>query len=217
MLELNGIQHFVFCKRQWALIAIECVWHENADTMLGRFIHERVDDPYYEEKRKDKLIVRAMPIVSYKLGFVGKCDVVEFVKSKAGVLIKNYSGLWKINIVEYKKGKPKRNLSDVSQLVAQAMSLEEMFHTRINKGALYYKGNNSRIDIDITDELRSAVLETAMEMHRIYNLRITPKAEFLPKCKRCSLREKCMPRLTGRKRSVINYVTGHMEEICENS
>ncbi|MDY6029969.1 MAG: CRISPR-associated protein Cas4 [Acidaminococcaceae bacterium] len=217
MLDLNGIQHFVFCKRQWALIALEAAWAENADTMLGRFVHERVDDPYYEEKRKDKLIVRAMPIVSHKLGFIGKCDAVEFVKSKEGVPIRNYDGLWKINVVEYKKGKPKRDLSDVSQLVAQAMSLEEMFHTRINRSAIYYKGDNSRTAVDITDELRNTVAATAAEMNRLYGMRTTPKAEFSSKCKRCSLREKCMPRLTGRKRSVVNYVAQHMEEICENS
>ena len=111
MLELNGIQHFIFCKRQWALISVEAEWAENADTMLGRFIHERVDDPYYEEKRKGKIIVRAMPIISRKLGFIGRCDVVEFIKSESGVPVRNYGGLWKINVIEYKKGKPKSNNS----------------------------------------------------------------------------------------------------------
>ncbi len=213
MLELNGIQHFIFCKRQWALIYIESEWAENGDTMLGHFIHERVDDPYYEEKRKGKIIVRAMPIISRKLGFIGRCDAVEFIKSEMGIPVRNYDGLWKINVVEYKKGKPKRNISDVSQLAAQAMSLEEMFHTRIDKGYIYYKGNNSRMEVEFTEELKNKVIETALEMNRLYKLHITPKSEFSQKCRRCSLREKCMPRLTGRKRSVINYIEKHMEGI----
>ncbi|MDU4715833.1 MAG: Dna2/Cas4 domain-containing protein, partial [Anaerococcus sp.] len=28
-LMLSGIQHFLFCKRQWALIHIENLWEEN--------------------------------------------------------------------------------------------------------------------------------------------------------------------------------------------
>lgn len=216
MLELNGIQHFIFCKRQWALISVEAEWAENADTMLGRFIHERVDDPYYEEKRKGKIIVQAIPIISRKLGFIGRCDVVEFIKSESGVPVRNYGGLWKINVIEYKKGKPKSNNSDISQLAAQAMSLEEMFHTRIDKGYIYYKGSNSRMEVEFTEELRNEVYETALEMDRLYKLHITPKAELSQKCRRCSLREKCMPRLTGRKRSIVNYIEKHMEGICEN-
>ena len=33
---LSGIQHFVFCKRQWALIHIEQQWEENELTIEGK-------------------------------------------------------------------------------------------------------------------------------------------------------------------------------------
>ena len=32
-LNLSGIQHFVFCRRQWALIHIEQQWEENLLTV----------------------------------------------------------------------------------------------------------------------------------------------------------------------------------------
>jgi len=40
-LMLSGIQHFAFCKKQWALIHIEQQWQENVLTMEGMFLHEK--------------------------------------------------------------------------------------------------------------------------------------------------------------------------------
>lgn len=45
MIPLSGIQHFMFCERQWALIHLECQWQENFLTAEGALLHERVDDP----------------------------------------------------------------------------------------------------------------------------------------------------------------------------
>ena len=36
-LALSGIQHFEFCKRQWALIHIEEQWRDNTRTYAGDF------------------------------------------------------------------------------------------------------------------------------------------------------------------------------------
>lgn len=40
-LPLSGLQHFAFCRRQWALIHIEQQWNENLRTAEGRLLHER--------------------------------------------------------------------------------------------------------------------------------------------------------------------------------
>ena len=42
-LMLSGIQHYYFCKRQWALIHIEQQWAENQSTMEGNYLHEKTD------------------------------------------------------------------------------------------------------------------------------------------------------------------------------
>ena len=39
---LSGVQHFAFCRRQWALIHIEQQWEENYRTVDGEIIHEKV-------------------------------------------------------------------------------------------------------------------------------------------------------------------------------
>ena len=54
-LMISGIQHFQFCKRQWALIHIEQQWAENIHTVKGELMHKKAHDPYLTEKRKDVL------------------------------------------------------------------------------------------------------------------------------------------------------------------
>ena len=49
-LMISGIQHFRFCKRQWALIHIEQQWAENEHTVIGELMHKKVHDPYLTEK-----------------------------------------------------------------------------------------------------------------------------------------------------------------------
>lgn len=39
-LMLSGIQHFTFCRKQWALIHIEGLWEENLYTIEGRSLHD---------------------------------------------------------------------------------------------------------------------------------------------------------------------------------
>ena len=50
-LQLSGIQHFAFCRRQWALIHIEQQWGENYRTVDGSIMHENVHDAGFHEKR----------------------------------------------------------------------------------------------------------------------------------------------------------------------
>ncbi len=77
-LPLSGLQHFAFCRRQWALIHIEQQWNENLRTAEGRLLHERAHDDRLTEKRGDLLLVRGLPVFSRTLGVNGVCDVVEF-------------------------------------------------------------------------------------------------------------------------------------------
>ena len=50
-LQMSGIQHFSFCRRQWALAYMEQQWSENLRTAEGRLQHERAHDETLSEKR----------------------------------------------------------------------------------------------------------------------------------------------------------------------
>ena len=95
-LMISGIQHFAFCRRQWALIHIEQQWEENVHTIEGELMHKRAHDTLLNEKSKDRLIVHALPIHSRVLGMSGECDVVEFRKADDGVKLYGHRGLYQV-------------------------------------------------------------------------------------------------------------------------
>lgn len=68
-LALSGIQHFSFCKRQWALIHIEQLWSENYLTTAGHLEHERAHDYAASESRGDMLIICVMRNLSLLASF----------------------------------------------------------------------------------------------------------------------------------------------------
>ena len=105
-LMISGIQHFEFCRRQCALIHIEQQWAENVHTVVGELMHKKVHDPYLQEKRKDVLYVRALPVSSRIMGVSGECDMVEFHKAEDGITLFGHRGLYTVYPVEYKKSKP---------------------------------------------------------------------------------------------------------------
>ena len=114
---LSGIQHFCFCRRQWALIHLEQQWQENLRTAEGRLDHSRCHDDTLREKRGNLLTVRGMRVVSHTLKLSGICDVVEFHAHPDGVPLQGREGLWLPLPVEYKHGIAKQNDADRLQLV----------------------------------------------------------------------------------------------------
>ena len=154
---LSGIQHFVFCRRQWALIHIEQQWEENVRTFEGRVMHENAHNADFHEKRNGVIMVRAMKVFSREMGISGECDVVEFQPAPEGITLAGQNGKYIDVPVEYKRGKQKTHNADELQLIAQAMCLEEMLMTRIPKGYLYYGETRRRTEMLFTEELRQSV------------------------------------------------------------
>lgn len=210
-LMISGIQHFKFCRRQWALIHVEQQWAENEHTVVGELMHKKTHDPYLIEKRNDVLIVRALPVSSKSIGISGECDIVEFHKCDEGIKLIGHRGLYSVYPVEYKKGKPKESDEDKLQLAAQAMCLEEMFLTQIPEGALYYGETRRREVVEFTEEIRNQVKSIFEEMHGYYERKYTPKVKTTKACSGCSLKDICLPKLmkTG---SVKAYVSKMLED-----
>ena len=211
LLPLSGLQHFAFCRRQWALIHIEQQWKENLRTVEGHLLHEKAHDSALRERRGDTLILRNLSIVSYTLGLSGQCDVVEFCQTPNGVPLQGEDGLWLPYPVEYKRGKPKTHQADELQLCAQAMCLEEMLCCAISEGALFYGEPRRRTVVPLTQQLRTQVDSMTREMHEYYRRGHTPKGKPDKSCNACSLKELCLPALL-RRPSVAAYLKAAIEE-----
>ena len=210
-LQLSGIQHFAFCRRQWALIHIEQQWAENLRTTEGAILHERAHDNSVREARGDTVTVRGVNIRSATLGVSGQCDVVEYRRDAKGVPVAGLEGLWLPYPVEYKRGEPKANNADKLQLCGQAMCLEEMLCCVIAQGALFYGEIRRREIVDFTEALRKEVREDLAEMRRLYEKGWTPKVKPSKACNACSLKSLCLPKLM-KTRSVSAYLSAAMEE-----
>ncbi len=217
LLALSGIQHFYFCKRQWALIHIERQWEENQRTVEGQHIHERADNPFISETRGEVIISRAYPLISYRLGLYGTADVIEYVRASEGITLPGREGYWKVCPVEYKRGRPKIDARDEVQLCAQVMCLEEMLHTRIETADFFYHEIRRRIHLTITKKLRDLVISLSGEMHLLFEQGYTPPATTSQNCKACSLIEICVPKLTLKSPSVHQYIKKHLKEAIEYS
>lgn len=198
-IQLSALQHLVFCERQCALIHIEQIWSENVFTAEGRIMHEKVDTAD-RESRGNIRIDYSVPLRSFRLGLIGKADVVEFHKQ---------GEKWIPFPVEYKRGKPKIDDCDKVQLCAQAICLEEMMNVEIPEGALFYGQTRRREDVVFDRNLRMETEDAAKKVHKLIESGITPKAEYSKKCERCSLVELCLPKLS---KKASNYLMKVMEE-----
>jgi CRISPR-associated exonuclease Cas4 len=171
------------------LIHLEQTWVENLRTVEGRLLHEQADLPG-ESSRAGVRTVRGMWLRSERLRLTGRANIIEFRESPGGTEAALFP-------VEYKRGKKKPNDCDTVQLCAQAICLEEMLGTMIERGAIYYGNPRRRMEVAFTPELRSRTEELAATMHRLYRDRVTPAATPGPYCRSCSLVDVCLPQATS--------------------
>jgi len=216
LLPLSGLQHLLFCERQWALIHIERQWEENRLTQEGRVLHEHVHESG-TEARPGVVVARGLRVRSLRLGLSGETDVVEFQRTQEGTAgamqLDGRAGWWTPFPVEYKRGRPKRDAWDEVQLCAQALCLEETFGVAIAAGALFYGTHRRRTHVDFDQPLRAQTEELAQRMHAMYSAGTTPPAVYESKCERCSLINRCMPKMSTRRRDVARYLATALRDV----
>ena len=126
---------------------------------------------------------RGVQVCSEKLGVHGQLDLLE---------VNHSSGT--VTPIEYKRGKPKIADCDRIQLCAQALCLEEMTGSRINRAALWYWQVRKREWIDIDDTIRSATLAVINATKKLLDSGRLPPAVYSTSCKACSFVDRCAPR-----------------------
>ncbi|NCB05745.1 MAG: CRISPR-associated protein Cas4 [Clostridia bacterium] len=222
-LPLSGLQHFAYCKRQWALMTFEDQWAENLRTTEGHLMHERAHDDALREKRGGLLVVRGLPVHSREMGVSGQCDVGEFRQNPDGVALAGEAGCWMPTPVEYKRGSPKVHDADRLQLCCQAMCLEEMLLCEpIRQAYLYYGETAHREAVTLDMDLRDTVRTSLTEMHAMAQRKHTPKVKPNKGCNACSLKDMCLPSLLSRQNASA-YIRARLAEAapqevppCEN-
>lgn len=195
---INLLQHYIFCPRQWGLMELDNEWRENHFVTLGNRVHKKVDNPFFNEKRKNLYISRSVPIFSETYGLNGIADLMEFNLSDAGAYIDKFGGKYDISLVEYKRGKPRVsgeiNYADKIQITAQMMCLNEMFSTQCS-GYVYYDTIGRRVKHKDYEKTKEVVLATITEMRGYIKSGTIPPLSCGGKCRGCSLYDVCLPKL----------------------
>ena len=234
---ISALQHYLFCKRQCALIHLEGAWGENWLTAAGRVLHERVDERK-SESRRDLRQATAVRLVSHRLGVMGVADMVEFHRDAAtspvsclpsgaspvsrlssstspsaplAAPLPGLPGLWRPFPVEYKRGRPKSHRADEVQLCAQAMCLEEMLGVFIPAGALFYGEPRRRADVAFDAPLRALTEDVAKGVRDLFASGVTPPPTFGKWCASCSLVEECRPKLFASHRSAKAWLERELD------
>lgn len=205
-LPISALKQFIYCKRRFALMYINCDWGENYKIAEGDLLHKRVDDPYFNEKRGDVHTSRSVPVFSDRLNLYGVADIVEFIKNENGIELPNKKDRWQINLVEYKNGKPEKSNADNFQLCAQALCLEEMFHTTIENGDIFYGKIRRRVKVELTDNLKSQVRMQVDNMKALLKNQNIPVRDEAQNCSLCSLLDVCIPSAFGKQKKVQEQI-----------
>jgi CRISPR-associated exonuclease Cas4 len=210
LLLISGIQHFVYCPRQWMLIHIEQVWQENPQTVQGTIFHEHVHGST-KSSRSGIITSRGMPVVSRALGIQGVCDVVEFHPAECGVALSGRKGRYLPLPVEYKRGRPKRHDADQLQLCAQAVCLEEMFGCKVPHGFLFYGETRKKERVELGQDIRERLQGVLSDMHRCFEAELFDASPPKGSCRSCSLKNLCVPELL-KIEPASSYINARMRE-----
>lgn len=178
LLPVMALHALAYCPRLFYLENVEGQRVANAKVYAGRELHSSL------ERKHGKTI----SVVSSRLGLQGR---VDYVRSERGGWIP----------VEVKRGKAKRSAtgltgwpSDVLQVGAYAMLLEEVLETSVQRARIHYVRDNAWVHVAVTDELREDVREAVGQARRLAaSLRRPPVAQNRNLCKHCSLSGVCLP------------------------
>lgn len=209
LLPISALQHLLFCERQCALIHVEGLWAENRLTVEGRHLHAKAHEGPHEV-RAGVRISRGLPLRSFRLGLIGKADIVEFHRESHPPGERAFP-------VEYKRGRPKRHEADKVQLCAQALCLEEMLETNVPAGALFYGRTHRRTEVRFDNRLRALTETTARRLRALIDSGRTPRAVREPKCGNCSLLAICLPEAMNPGPSAADYLAEALAETLSST
>lgn len=213
-LPLSWLSQWVYCPRRAGLLLNERLWSESADTAKGRAEHERVHTQRVE-KRGSLVNLYEFTVFSDRLLLLGKCDCLEARRDANGCRIPAVDFAVQLYPVEYKHGTVREEEEYQIQLCAQAMCLEEMFHTSIPEGALYFITSHRREAIPLDASLRARTEAAAAGLRRLREELTVPHAEYSAKCRRCSLRDLCMPKVKPSAESYLQRLSQEAAGVIE--
>ncbi|GAA4850130.1 CRISPR-associated protein Cas4 [Saccharopolyspora rosea] len=177
---ISAIEHFAYCQRQAALIHLDRYFDDNADTQRGHLAHEVVDRGGPSLSRDGTRCWHALPVADAELGVHGICDVVE-LHPHGPVPIEHKSG-------SYRPG----SATDL-QVAAQVLCLRTMFDAEVPAGVVFAGRHRRRYDVVVDADLEHRLRTVVKDLRSMLDTAALPAPVNDSRCRRCSLRQGCMP------------------------
>ena len=178
---ISALEHYAYCPRQAALIHVEGYFQSNLDTVRGDLAHAAVNQPGPGTDRRRDRVWRSLPVWSTRLGVHGVCDVVQFDAGGQPTPVEHKSG-------GYRPGGP----ADL-QVAAQVLCLREMFDAAVPTGIVFSGRDRRRHEVAVDAALAEQVATAAEQMRALYDAGRLPPPVRDSRCRRCSLRDGCLP------------------------
>lgn len=197
-LNIRAIQHYLYCPRRFGLTELDDSWAENAFTVSGDIIHERVHSGENTGKCRNGMAYGAVTLYNDELDIYGVSDCIELERSDEGDYTAEDGRRYFVNIVEYKPTKPKNDgisLPDSIQVFAQKICADSIFHVN-SRGYLYYADVRRRTLLPFDteyDKYFSLIKELTDGMRAVLESGEIPKRKKGQKCAGCSMKDICMP------------------------
>lgn len=184
MTSVAGLHALVYCERLFYLEEVERIRIADQRVFAGRRLHTELEKTKPDEEGSISHCV----LESETLGILGAMDVLRRVD---GQLVP----------YEHKRGRSAGNKgareawdSDLIQVGAYALLVEEAYGQIVHEGRIRYHADNITVRVAIDDALRQRVRES---VHRANQLRCQidrPKVvSDERKCRNCSLAPVCLP------------------------
>lgn len=173
---VSALHALTYCERLYYLQHVEDISTPDDKVHAGRTLHEAELD-----RTRDW---QSLELASESWGIRGKAD---FARYRDGNLV----------AIEHKKGRSKGNHAwdtDILQVTAYAVLLEEHFGKAVPEGRIRYHATNKTVRVTVDDAARDrlrASISRARELSR--SLQRPPVTDNENLCAKCSLAPVCLP------------------------
>lgn len=200
-INIRDIQHYMYCPRRFALLAINDDWVENAFVVKANLMHEKVHSGQHDFSSKNKVVKSSVTIYNDESEFdmFGIADCIEFERSRHGTYVPELNDYFLIKVIEYKPKPPKEgdfHESDAIQVFAQKKCVDYIW-----KGDcecyIYYSSIKRRVKLPFDtqrDQYNEMLINYLKRMREILETETIPAIRKGQKCSGCSIEGVCFPK-----------------------
>jgi len=185
LVHVSALNQYLYCPRRYWYYRFYPPSDSSVSHVQGSHEHAQ-----YREQSNS---AQEQYLSSSEVGLRGYVDVIEYPSTDAG---KDTTASPPYIPIERKRGMDYYRNDEV-QLAGYSLLIEDIYEASVEYGYIYTRHNDTRHQIQITADHRKAVDKTIRAIHSLNKTEPPSLVEKPSKCRGCSVRHYCLPRLTA--------------------